>query len=299
MITFLLGDLELVGPGVRVLVYIQGKDPNHYGSRVGRYSLRNLQTGSNMLWLLSYLAEKIGSFFSWPASLVLGKVNDDRRQGIEGIELEKWVQNKDERTGKDEVEGLKKLLEDEEAEKEGEVAKAMEETERLRDDVERLKKELEERQEAEEEKRKGKREIDPYSMAQDTISEDEVIILLEALNKDIKEVAHTVARAFANTGRPTPSEDTTDELKEAILGATEILGVSMVELLQAPQKSGTGGNEDTVTIALQASLSAYVHWIISSWFFENPEDEHLLSEVYARVREMGGCTSCLNMLDLC
>jgi len=257
-----------------------------------------------MLSLLSYLAEKIGNFFSWPASLVLGKVNDDRRQGIEGIELGKWVQNKDERTGKDEAEGLKKLLEDEEAEKkagkkEGEVAKAMEETERLRDDVERLKKELEERQKAEEEKRKGEREVDPYLVAQDTISEDEVIILLKALNEEIMEVAHRVARALANTGRPAPSEDTTDELKEAILGATEILGLNMVELLQAPQRSDTDGDEDAVRIALQASMTAYMHWIISSWYFENPEDEHLLSEVYARVREIGGYTSCLNMLDLC
>jgi len=250
-----------------------------------------------MLWLLSYLAEKIGSLLSWPASSVLGKVNDDQRQGIEGVELGKWAQNKDERAGKDEAEGLKKLLEDEEAEKkEGEVAKAMEETERLRSDVQRLKKELEERQKTEEEKRKGEREVDSYLVVQGTFSEDEVIIHLKELNKDIMEVARTVARAFANTSRPAPSEDIADELKEAILGATEILGQNMVELLQAFQQSGTGGNEDAVTIALQASLSAYVHWIISSWFFENPEDEHLLSEVYARVREMGGYTSCL---DIC
>jgi len=253
-----------------------------------------------MLSLLSYLAEKIGSFFAWPASLVLEKVNDDRRQGIEGIELEKWAKNKDESTGKDEAEGLRKLLGDEEAEKkEGEVAKAMEETERLRDDVERLEKELEEKEKAEEEKRNGERKIDPYLVVRDTISEDAVIILLEALNEEIMEVAHAIARAFVNTGRPAPSEDTADELKEAILGATEILGLNMVELLQTPQRPGAGGDEDAVRIALQASMTAYMHWIISSWYFENPEDEHLLSEVYARVREIGGYTSRLHTLDLC
>lgn len=265
-----------------------------------RESLRSLQAGASMLSLLSYLAERIGSFFSWrSASLVLEKVNGGRRQGIEGIELGEWIRDKDKGTEKDEAEGLKKLLEEAEAEKKGgEVAKALEEMEKLRGDVELLKKELEEKNKAEEEKRKGEREVDPYSVAQDAVSEGEVIILLEALNTEIMEVAHTIAQAFTNIGRPAASEDTADELREAISGATEILGLNMVGLLQAHQRSGAGGDEDTVKMALQASIIAYMHWIISSWYFENPEDEHLLSEIYARVRETGGYTSHCNPLHL-
>ena len=265
-----------------------------------RESLRSLQAGASMLSLLSYLAERIGSFFSWrSASLVLEKVNGGRRQGIEGIELGEWIRDKDKGTEKDKAEGLKKLLEEAEAEKKGgEVAKALEEMEKLRGDVELLKKELEEKNKAEEEKRKGEREVDPYSVAQDAVSEGEVIILLEALNTEIMEVAHTIAQAFTNIGRPAASEDTADELREAISGATEILGLNMVGLLQAHQRSGAGGDEDTVKMALQASIIAYMHWIISSWYFENPEDEHLLSEIYARVRETGGYTSHCNPLHL-
>ncbi|KAF9444309.1 hypothetical protein P691DRAFT_677828 [Macrolepiota fuliginosa MF-IS2] len=106
----------------------------------------------------------------------------------------------------------------------------------------------------------------------------------------MSEVAQTITRAFASVQRPPPrlpSEEPSEDFKEAVVGVAEILGPRMVELLQSPRRQmlAQGGDEGTVKMALKASMAAYTHWIISSWYFENPEDEHLLSEIYARVRE--------------
>jgi hypothetical protein len=42
-----------------------------------------------------------------------------------------------------------------------------------------------------------------------------------------------------------------------------------------------------VQMGLQTAMVDYSHRVISSWCFESPEDERMLSEVYARVRETG------------
>lgn len=72
------------------------------------------------------------------------------------------------------------------------------------------------------------------------------------------------------------------QAKDAMAQALEVFGPTMVGLLQT-----TNHAEDPILLqfAFQTGLTAYTHWIISSWFFEDPEDEVLLSEVYARVRE--------------
>ncbi|TFK22624.1 hypothetical protein FA15DRAFT_681565 [Coprinopsis marcescibilis] len=72
------------------------------------------------------------------------------------------------------------------------------------------------------------------------------------------------------------------EAKDAMAQALEVFGPTMVDLLQRMNHS-----RDPILLqfAFQGGMSAYTHWIISSWFFEDPEDEVLLSEVYARVRE--------------
>ncbi|TFK45168.1 hypothetical protein BDQ12DRAFT_674251 [Crucibulum laeve] len=119
----------------------------------------------------------------------------------------------------------------------------------------------------------------------DSLSGAEVISLVEALNSEILQTAAFMAESFqfeeknsitSNLGEM--SKDT----KEAYAAAEEILGTRMVELLRLSEH-----HEDPmlVQIAFQASIAAYAHWIIASWYFEDPEDEHLLSEIYARVRE--------------
>lgn len=241
-----------------------------------------------MFSILSYLAEKISSLIPWrSAASALNNTGGNRRQEIEGTELGERAGSGKEAANEDEVKRLKKLLEEVSASGE-ESSKALEEVKTLRGEIERLKGELER---TKSEANKGEADVgrvDPYSVTQDGASEAEVISLLEALNTEIMEVAQAVVRAFANSSRPVPqppSEELSEELKEAVIGATEILGLGTVELLQAPQHRGLSGDEDTVRMALKASMAAYVHWIISSWYFENPEDEHLLSEIYARVRE--------------
>ncbi|KXN86017.1 hypothetical protein AN958_10574 [Leucoagaricus sp. SymC.cos] len=247
-----------------------------------------------MFSIALYLAEKITSLIPWrSAASVLETTSADRGKRIGGGDSEERVGAGSEGGEWEEVERLRKLLEEVRI-KEEESGEVRREVEELRGEVVRLKRELEGGQS---EKVKGKQRAtdeevtepsDPCSVKQDTASEDDVILLLQSLNGEIMEVAQSIARAFTNVRRPAPplpSDELSEDLKEAIGGATEILGPAMVELLQAPQRRGMSGGEGAVRMALKASMAAYTHWIISSWYFENPEDEHLLSEIYARVRE--------------
>ncbi|EAU92050.1 hypothetical protein CC1G_06037 [Coprinopsis cinerea okayama7 len=88
--------------------------------------------------------------------------------------------------------------------------------------------------------------------------------------------------SFPRTESPQEFMDSEVQAKDAMAQALEVFGPTMVELLQR-----TDHAQDPVLLqfAFQAGLSAYTHWIISSWFFEDPEDEVLLTEIYARVRE--------------
>ncbi|KAF8901880.1 hypothetical protein CPB84DRAFT_1776901 [Gymnopilus junonius] len=77
-------------------------------------------------------------------------------------------------------------------------------------------------------------------------------------------------------------EEEEEQKAEAYARTEDIIGSRMTNLLKTSEH-----HEDPilVQIALQASMSAYSHWIVSSWAFESPDDEHMLSEIYARVRE--------------
>ena len=122
----------------------------------------------------------------------------------------------------------------------------------------------------------------------DQLSGADVIKLVEDLNGEIMQTAATLAEELplelkGNTqsnGKDLESED----FVEAYTRAEDVIGPRLAELLRT-----TDHNEDPIMIqiALQASMSAYTHWIVSSWCFESPEDEHMLSEIYARVREAG------------
>lgn len=89
---------------------------------------------------------------------------------------------------------------------------------------------------------------------------------------------------FPRTESPEELLEAEVQAKDAMAQALEVFGPTMVEFLQK-----TDHSQDPILLqfAFQAGLSAYTHWIISSWFFEDPEDEVLLSEIYARVREAG------------
>lgn len=293
---------------------------HHLGSACSR-SRERVRTGPSsnsttggMFSIASYLAEKISGFIPWMSTV--GVMRTESREGsarrLEGVELGERARGMPgeiggggEATEEEEVVKLRKLLAEAQA-REERSAKEVEELEGLREEVgklrsqlgeERAKKIVENEGVAGKGKGVGEREVvgsvveDPYSRAGDSVSEDKVIELLKTLNGGISEMAQTITRAFASVPRPPPrlpSEELSEDAKEAITGVAEILGPRMVELLQSPKpRAVQSEDEETVRMALKASMAAYTHWIISSWYFENPEDEHLLSEIYARVRETG------------
>lgn len=118
----------------------------------------------------------------------------------------------------------------------------------------------------------------------DQLSGAEVIRMLEALNAEILQTAAFVAESFEFEEKALEEDEESEETREACARATEILGSRMVRLLKSSQH-----HEDPILIqiAFQAGMSAYSHWMISSWYFENPENEQLLTEIYERVRDSG------------
>lgn len=120
----------------------------------------------------------------------------------------------------------------------------------------------------------------------DHLSGADVIGLVEGLNSEIMQIAAFMAESFVSEEKMKrvidTSEEESDELRDARGQATEVLGTNMVELLRTFQHQD---DPILLQIAFQACMCAYTHWIISSWYFEDPEIEHVLNEIFARVRE--------------
>jgi hypothetical protein len=249
----------------------------------------SLSPSMKMLSIASYLLEKIGSLVAWSwSSSVTPSASVNGRAIGRGETVELDEQRRSLAAVEEELANLKKLLQEARV-RESENLEKVEELEALRKEVEGLRKEKGEEGtgvEDEEEKIRDQGEEDALIA---TISESEVVDLVKSLNQDILHLSEIIVKAFENVVRPpteTEGEEIPEELKEAFVCVEEILGGRMVGLLVKADNTDDG---EVVRMSLKASMSAYTHWIISSWYFENPEDEHLLSEIYARVREAGEC----------
>ena len=119
----------------------------------------------------------------------------------------------------------------------------------------------------------------------DVLSGAEVIKLVEALNGEIMQTAAVMAEAFTIEQKKIDGKDgDSEDMGKVYARASEVVGYRMAELLRTSEH-----HEDPILIqmGLQTAMAGYTQWVISSWCFESPEDERMLSEVYARVRETG------------
>jgi len=121
----------------------------------------------------------------------------------------------------------------------------------------------------------------------DQFSGVDIIKLVEDLNGEIMQTAASMAEDLVVAEKKVNGHEEGSEsgdIKEGYGRTEEIVGPRMAELLKTSEH-----HEDPILIqiAFQANMAAYTHWIVSSWCFESPEDEHMLSEIYARVREAG------------
>jgi len=121
----------------------------------------------------------------------------------------------------------------------------------------------------------------------DVLSGADVISLLNTLNSEMYQTAAMVAEAFefrAKDGRV--GEGRTDEeaatMEEVYMSAGEIVGARMLGLLRTSEH-----REDPtiVQVAFQAGMAAYANWIVTSWDFEDPDDERGLSKIYGTIRQ--------------
>ena len=121
----------------------------------------------------------------------------------------------------------------------------------------------------------------------DQFAGGDVIKLVQQLNAEILQTAASMAEELTVEEKKIDAEgkeQESDETTAAITRTEEIIGPRLTELLRTSEH-----HEDAILIqtAFQTGMAAYSHWMISSWCFESPEDEHMLSEIYARVREAG------------
>ncbi|KAJ7214795.1 hypothetical protein GGX14DRAFT_562826 [Mycena pura] len=119
--------------------------------------------------------------------------------------------------------------------------------------------------------------------AEDRLTAQAVLVLVQALNTEIKETAAFLADSFEFEEKKDEGGVTADveELVEVYERATEILGSDMVEILRSADH-----HHDTalVRLAFQGGMIEYARWMSASWFFEDPEDEQLLADVYQHLR---------------
>ncbi|KAF7300443.1 hypothetical protein HMN09_00928000 [Mycena chlorophos] len=120
----------------------------------------------------------------------------------------------------------------------------------------------------------------------DRLTDQAVLVLVQALNTEIRDSAAFFADAFEFEDKTVPSPEgevdyTTPEMAEIVERATEILGADMVALLRSTSHHA---DASLVRLAVQGGCVEYARWMSGSWFFEDPEDEQLLADIYARVR---------------
>lgn len=111
----------------------------------------------------------------------------------------------------------------------------------------------------------------------DVLSGAEVIKLVETLNGEIMQTAAVMAEAFTIEQTKIEAKDgDSEDMNKVHARVGEIVGFRMAELLRTSEH-----HEDPILIqmGLQTAMAGYTHWVISSWCFESPEDERMLSEV--------------------
>jgi hypothetical protein len=210
---------------------------------------------------------------------------------------------------KDKLEELEKLLESTRRQNEilgDQVKQQMEAAQLLKDETQKFKTKHAQTAHLLETRTLELKGAETFLTKADVLSGADVIGMLNTLNSEIYQTAALVAESFEfkkerrgwreveevkDTGEDVEGAidevekgKEEEEMVEVYASATEILGPRMVELLRTSEH-----HEDPtlIQIAFQAGMSAYTNWIVTSWYFDDPEGDHLLSEIYMRVREAG------------
>ncbi|KAJ7852365.1 hypothetical protein B0H14DRAFT_2760041 [Mycena olivaceomarginata] len=118
---------------------------------------------------------------------------------------------------------------------------------------------------------------------EDRLTDQAVLVLVQALNTEIRETAAFLADSFEfeEKNPDAATELDSEEMDEVHERATEILGHGLVDILRS---SDHHDDPALVRLAFQCGMIEYARWMSASWFFEDPEDEQLLADIYQRVR---------------
>ncbi|GLB37970.1 hypothetical protein LshimejAT787_0410210 [Lyophyllum shimeji] len=125
-----------------------------------------------------------------------------------------------------------------------------------------------------------------YLTKADVLSGADVVSLLNTLNSEVYQTAAMVAEAFEfrvkNGQERTRTEEEAAAMEEVYISTGEIVGPRLLGLLRTAEHHQ---DPTIVQVAFQAGMAAYANWIVTSWDFEDPDDERGLSKIYGTIRQ--------------
>jgi hypothetical protein len=116
----------------------------------------------------------------------------------------------------------------------------------------------------------------------DSLSGADVIGMVEGLNTEVSQTAAFVADSFEFEKPQSGVEEET--VQEAGVRVSEILGERMTRLLR---QSEHADDPMLIQIAFQSAMLGFSEWLIESWYFEEPDSDRFLQEIYGKVRDGG------------
>jgi len=117
----------------------------------------------------------------------------------------------------------------------------------------------------------------------DSLSGADVIAMVEGLNTEVSQTAAFMADSF-EFQKPQSGEEERQHAQEAHARASEILGERTTHLLKWSDHTD---DPMLIQIAFQSTMLGFSEWLMESWYFEEPENDHFLQEIFGRIRESG------------
>ena len=118
-----------------------------------------------------------------------------------------------------------------------------------------------------------------------SLSEAEIIAMVEELNAEMLQVAAFIADSFLFE-QHSEGDEVGPEVREACRRTSGLLGHRIIGLLRS-----TPLDDDPLLleVAIQSSIASCCRWITKAWFVNNLLYERFLAETYGGVREAGPC----------
>ncbi|ESK91428.1 hypothetical protein Moror_2701 [Moniliophthora roreri MCA 2997] len=115
----------------------------------------------------------------------------------------------------------------------------------------------------------------------DRLTDDDVVRFVRSLNGEIRRASGLLVDTFMSEIQR-PHMEKSKEVHEAMDYTKELLGEKMADMIK---NVGHRGHALLLRISFQASMCAWVEWIITSWAYRGREEENIFQDIYDELRE--------------